>query len=196
MQHLKITIDFSGIVPKESLEQVSSDPLWLVRDESMIPDLKQWVATYYLSEKLINPKIYDEMVFAAISNENLLGLETLWQGIYWYGQDRPDYHRCVVFAKRGSLKTFQHVLYAYFNYADFEEKEPLDWVDLSDFSSLTKKGVQIDPQVVQFIKMLGNFSNSEGKLVPRYFVEKEFDQDTHQFYLAISQFQPISVAQQ
>jgi hypothetical protein len=60
------------------------------------------------------------MIECAILANNLLGLEILWQGIYYHDRDNPDYDENLLVALSAKLETMKHVLYAKLHYAQLD----------------------------------------------------------------------------
>ena len=117
-KQIDVKIDFSiehESVPYEVNESILYDQAKLLG----------FIEAYYDSSN-INMTKYLMMINLAILNDNLLALETLWQGIYYNDRYNPRYAQNLILSSESSLKTFKHCLYAYLNYATLNEEPMVD----------------------------------------------------------------------
>lgn len=91
-----------------------------------LPSLRGFIRACYDSDDDEWIKQYNNAIDAAITSNNVEAIENLWQGVYWYDRDNPDYASCLRTAARVSnLKMFRQVLWAYQNYAVLNSNEPI-----------------------------------------------------------------------
>lgn len=153
MQHFVDQIDFSDVEP---LDQLIYDPE-LAYDPTNVEQLKRLTRTHYAPSY----QQYQNMINLAIKANNLPGLEVLWQAMYHYDNDSPDYeHNVYVAAEFGQLKTFQHVLYAYLNYHyqddDPDDLDPLSFSKLKSLATLNP-----DEAILHYINLLQQDVNQD-----------------------------------
>lgn len=125
MEHIRQDYDFSQVIP---MKEFSFD-LSLATQPSRLEELKSFVVSYYQKDHDILPDgrfpetAYRDMISAAIAADNLEAVNVLWKGMAVLGPDYecPDYaaNLCTA-ADRGSLRMFQHILWATLNYAPSE----------------------------------------------------------------------------
>lgn len=97
------------------------------------------------------------MIAEAIKSNNLEGLEALWQGIYYHDRDNPDFERDVYIAVEFvNLKTVQHVIYGYWNYATLNGVEDLHKKKLKTLAARNP-----DPEVLKYINDSNNYKKKD-----------------------------------
>jgi len=134
--------------------------------------------------------LYQSMIDLSIKNNNLIGLEILWQGIYFHDRDNPDYLNDVYVASEyGNLKTFQHVLYAYLNYATLNWSDPIDLnklrllaTDNAPVLKFINHIVEVDWDVIDRMPMPSDSESSDS--------DDSYDLKARQFYERIASFVP------
>ena len=131
---------------------------------------------------------YQHMIDAAIKSNNLMGLEALWQGIYFHDRANPDYENDVYESvEHANVKTIQHVLYGYMNYTDLDGKEPLEFSKLKAFATNNP-----DPNVLRLIESLQCCLDSNNKIHPMHkSILDEDDGDSEMRCLAIKFYECI-----
>lgn len=151
MEHITERVDFEGI--KSSSEDNS--------DLSKSDSLKRYVRTYYDADfsKFRRQDFdhhweeYQGRITAAISSNDLEGLNILWKGIYYHDRDNPDFEfDTYTAAEFGNLRTFQHVLYGYWYYHQLNHREQLDCERLVN---LARKNP--NPEVLSYIETIKQF---------------------------------------
>lgn len=179
MQHIKTIVNFHKVDPFPELIYDHT----LATLGSQVHDLARFVKTYYKQDwSDFNEydfykswKSYQEMINMAIKSENLIGLETLWQGIYFHDRNNPDYETdAYTAAEFGSLQMFQHVLYGYMNYATLNASEDLE---LDKLKKLATSNPNSD--VLVLIDALACCVNQENKIrsFPNCCLEDNGDSD-------------------
>ena len=85
---------FSPATPgNQPMEQFSYDHT-LASDPTKVAELQRFMCSFYDQDHIMEddgPEKYQKMVESAIEANNLAGLEVLWQGVYYYDRDNPDY---------------------------------------------------------------------------------------------------------
>lgn len=129
MQHFNQKINFANYAPFEILVYNISFACLPEKQE----DLKRFVVTHYSKADSVTKSMcmsfimYQLMIDSAIKSNNIVGLEILWQGIYYHDRDYPSFeHDVYLAAEHSDLKTFQHVLYGYMNYCTLNPLQPLN----------------------------------------------------------------------
>jgi hypothetical protein len=139
MQQTTFTVDFSKV---QSVPLVYD--LTLASNHKRIQQLAEFVVAYYRSECDHVDKddyygkghLYQLMIDTCIRFDNLDGLATLWNGIYYHDRDNPDFlNDLYVAAQYGSLRMFKHVLYGYINYASLNWKDHISCLLLSQLAA-------------------------------------------------------------
>lgn len=156
MNHCHIEIDFNQI---EDIKEVIFDETY-ASDPNKIEDLKKFAKALYNQDYKFFHDTYDKylnMTIVAIKFNNLLALEVLWRLV------EPNYsdYLCDA-AEFGNLKTFQHCLYGFMNYAVFDPSDPISYQKLKDLASKNS-----DPNVLEYIIHLEPCM-IEGELRPEY----------------------------
>ena len=201
MQHIKSKINFKQFNPDNELVY----DLKLAADSGKSDDLARFVRTYYSqdwSKWTLNQfgdswSSYQGLINAAIKSDNLMGLETLWQGIYFHDRANPDYTTDVYTAAEfGNLKMLQHVLYGYMNYNTLDEVEDLEYAKLKE---LAAKNSHQD--VLEFVESIACCVTSDNKIAAvdkRSLKEEENENEEvfalgKKFYECVENFVAITV---
>lgn len=166
MKHHTVDYDFSNVQP---MEQFSYDHT-LASDPTKVAELQRFMCSFYDQDHIMEddgPEKYQKMVESAIEANNLAGLEVLWQGVYYYDRDNPDYASVLFFASaKGSLQTFQHVLYAYLNYNILNDPEDVRF-DL--LIGMAHDNPPVHAYLERLYAEVKDFPESKGgSLLPRY----------------------------
>ena len=176
MQHFKQKVEFHGV---ESSGLLQYD-LLIAALPDKAEDLKKFVVTHYKLYDTIDPpdtnfylihQLYQSMINMSIKNNNIIGLEILWQGIYFHDRDNPDYLNDVYIASQyGNLKTFQHVLYGYLNYCTLDGP---DEIDINKLRLLATDNVD----VLKFINHIVEIGQDVIEKMPKLSEYGEYDSD-------------------
>ena len=166
MQHHTVDYDFSHIQPMEHFSYDHS----LATDPTKIIELQSFIRAFYDRDHVSGDngvEEYQKMIESAIGANNLAGLEVLWQGVYYHDRDNPDYASDLYYASsKGSLQTFQHVLYAYLNYRILNDPEDIRF-DL--LSGMAKDNPPVYTYLERLHTEVKDFPESKsGSLLPHY----------------------------
>ena len=89
------------------------------------------------------PNTYQTMIDRAIKRNDLIALSTLWQGIYYYGNDVPNYKRDLFTAARhANITTFHHVFWTFLNF------QPTTELDMDKIGKVANKEVK---EVIEYM---------------------------------------------
>jgi len=157
MNHCDIQINFDEV---ELINEVVFDETY-ASDPTKIEELKKFAKAFYKQNCQIFHETYPQflnMRLVAIKSNNLLALEVLWQVVTY-----PSYENSLEDATEfGNLKTFQHCLHTFMNYAVNDGHDDIPYEELKVLASKNS-----DPNVLQYLVSLEPCM-IEGKLKPEF----------------------------
>ena len=198
MKKVTVQSDFSQF---QCLPEPIYDPA-LATNPDQVDQLSQLIVTHYKQSMKgwttadfdRSYQSYQSMIDAAIMAKNVVGLETLWQGIYFHDRANPNFEADVYTAVRhANVATIQHALYGYMNYQTVNFKEHLDYSKLTQLAT-----DNADPNVLRLIQSLACCVEDD-HLQPmhrsRLDEDSDSDEDDHEmreltikFYQCVEQF--------
>lgn len=205
MQHIFIKINFHNFEP---FTELVYDPN-LATNPNKADDLARFICSHYsqdwskwsFEQMTDSSKLYQNMINEAIKSNNLIGLETLWQGIYFHDRDNPDYEFDVYTAVEFSnLIMLQHIFYGYMNYMSLNPVENLEYYKLKELAAKNPY-----PEIFKFIQALTCCVDSDNKIgaIDKYSMEHVDEDEDDEFkkicalgqklYECVETFTPISV---
>jgi len=143
MKHHTEEINFHKIEPME----INIYPSFF-SDPSKVDDMKKYGRGLYYSEVSDDVEefslLYNLALRKAIKSNNIPGLSALWKAVYFHDRDHPNYQTDLETACTFSnLKTVEHVVYGFYNYATHDGLETPNFKYLSNLSK--------DPTIKKYI---------------------------------------------